>query len=335
LSILSCLDITGYYQHESIFLPIFLHLQSINVDYRFNTKVNDLVLNDNNRQLSIEKLQIVQDGFHWFKKLGKDDIVILTIGSSVSGSTTGAHDHPPVWQSNEMAESLDENWSLWLSLASRKGPFGNPYDFCTRQSESVLESFTITTEDGNFFGYLRAISRCGSETGAFITLQESQWGINLCVPVQPVFSDQPQNVRVIWGFATSPARRGDYLAKPMLQCSGREIMTEILRHLNMQAMPLHQNTVTIPRIMPRMTASLLARVPSERPVVIPKDTCNIGLVGQFVEIPQFSSVDVSYGVRTAKLAVSRLMGLGTEQERSPKQPKPPIAALCIGSFWQG
>jgi oleate hydratase len=61
--------------------------------------------------------------------------------------------------------------------------------------------------------------------------------------------------------------------------------------------------------MPRMTASLLTHTAGDRPDITPKGTCNIGLIGQFVENCHRSSVDISYGVHTAKTAVSRLMGL--------------------------
>lgn len=314
------MDITGYYQHESIFLPIFRYLQSINVDYRFNAKVKDLVISANDHQQSIEKLQIMQNGYYLSKNLGKNDIVIVTLGSSVSESTTGTNDHQPIWHRTELAEPLDENWSLWLALGDNHSKFGDPYSFCSRESESIVESFTITTGDADFFSCLWSLSDHPSEAGAFISLQESRWGMNVCAPMQPVFSDQPQNVHIIWGFATSPARKGNYVEKPMIRCSGKEIMAEMLRHLNLQHLPNLQNTVTIPRIMPRMTASLLSRAPNERPGIIPRDTGNIGLVGQFVAIPQVSSVDVSYGVRTAEMAVSRLMGLGIEQGPSCKLP---------------
>ncbi|EAW09075.1 oleate hydratase [Aspergillus clavatus NRRL 1] len=330
LSLLTCLDITGYYQHESIFLPIFLYLRSIHVDYQFNTKVENIVTHsDDRQQQSITRLEIVQNGNHLAKNLGRDDIILMTVGSSVSESIAGTNDHPPVWNLLELGEPLDENWSLWLALRNSDARFGDPYQFCTRESESLLESFTITTGDAIFFQHLWSLSDHQSEAGIFISLQESQWRMNICVPMQPVFSDQPPSVRVIWGFATLPARKGDYVKKPMLQCSGQEILAEMLWQLNIRRPPDRQSTVTIPRLMPRMSASLLARAQNDRPEILPRGTCDIGLVGQFVEIPHISSVDVSYSVRSAEIAVSRLMGVEVGQGLSCRLS---FSALFLGSF---
>lgn len=105
--------------------------------------------------------------------------------------------------------------------------------------------------------------------------------------------------------------------KPMLQCPGTDIMAEMLGHLNMDSQEPIPCTVTIPRAMPRMSAMLLTRTPGDRPQVIPHEFSNVGLVGHFVEIPRYTCVDVSYGIRTAQKAVSGLMGLPTHVEPLP------------------
>lgn len=203
---------------------------------------------------------------------------------------------------------LDQNWSIWLDLANKHCDLGNPYSFCTRQSDSMLESFTITTGNLEFFNSLGALSRCISEAGVFIFLEDSRWNINLCIPSQPVFPSQPQNVRVLWGMAHSPECEGNFVKKPMLQCSGTDIMAELLGHLGLHYQAPMERTITIPRAMPRMRAMLLTRDPSDRPQVIPQAFSNVGLVGQFVESPRHTCIDVSYGIRTAQMAVAGLMG---------------------------
>lgn len=64
--------------------------------------------------------------------------------------------------------------------------------------------------------------------------------------------------------------------------------------------------------MPRMSATLLSRTRGDRPEIIPSDESNIGFIGPFVEISQYSAVDISYEVRSAQRAVSELMGLGLD-----------------------
>jgi oleate hydratase len=133
-----------------------------------------------------------------------------------------------------------------------------------------------------------------TEAGTFISLKESPWKLSCCIPTQPVFSQQPMNMSVFWGFALFPKRPGSYVKKPMYDCSEAEITTEVLGHLHFSSPPLH--TITIARVMPRMTAMLLIRSLSlsDRASVIPPNTSNLGLVGQFVEIPHYSCVDTSY-----------------------------------------
>lgn len=313
LSITTCLDITGYYQYEFILLPICRFLQSLGADFQFGTKVADIVTTSENGQETISRLDLIQRGFAIQKHLSQQDIVLINLGSTIAGSGAGTNSQPPVLHSIEANEELDENWSIWLELRSRSDKFGNPYNFCTRESTSVLESFTITTQDVAFFEYLNSLSRSSPKGGVFIFLPDSPWRLNVCVPTQPVFPQQPENVRVIWGFGLIPEQKGECVNKPMLHCSGAEIMAELLKHLNFPSDRLTRHTVTIPRVMPRMSSFLLARSLHDRPDIIPPNTTNIGLVGQFVEISKYSCVDAGFGVRTAQMAASRLMGLDLQQ----------------------
>jgi oleate hydratase len=316
LKILDCLDITGYYQFEFLYRPMYSFLKSCGVDFRFRTEVKNIELAQDSNQRTITGLDLIQDQLGLHTSLGKNDIVLVNLGSTISGSTIGTNDTPPTWHSITADEMLDQNWSAWLDLGNKTRDFGNPYTFCTRQSESILESFTITTEDVEFFDKLKEISRCTSEAGAFIFLKDSRWRMSLCIPSQPVFTEQPRNIRVLWGLAHLPECKGNYVDKPMLWCSGTDIMAELLNHLGLNHQEPMQRTITIPRAMPRMSAILLTRGLNDRPQVIPQAFANVGLVGQFVETPRRTCVDISYSIRAAKMAVSGLMGSPTFIEPS-------------------
>jgi oleate hydratase len=80
-----------------------------------------------------------------------------------------------------------------------------------------LESFTVTTKDIEFFDQLESLSECTSQASAIF----------------PVFPQQPQDVRVLWGFALFPENEGDHVKKNMLFCSGAYVMSEILYHLDL------------------------------------------------------------------------------------------------------
>ncbi|KAJ0413800.1 oleate hydratase [Aspergillus carlsbadensis] len=334
LKFLSCLDITGRYQFESTFMPIYHFLRSLEVDFRFDAKVKDIVTSVRDGERVVRSINLVENGFELCQVIGQDDIVIATLGSTVSGSTTGNNDNPPFRPSMQPNEALDENWSLWLELGAHHDGFGDPYNFCTRVSESMLESFTITTEDLALYDHLCSISQCPPECGAFTSLQESPWRLNLCLPAQPVFPDQPNNTRVFWGFANFPESRGKYVQKMMLHCSGAEIMTELLHHLNLDVNHLQKRTVTVPRVMPRMSAILLARAVNDRPKIIPRCIANMGLVGQFADMPQHSCVDMSYSVRTAQKAVSHLTGLKLERGEYKDWSNNSLCTVAKVLFWK-
>lgn len=64
--------------------------------------------------------------------------------------------------------------------------------------------------------------------------------------------------------------------------------------------------------MPFGLSPLLRRSYGDRPNVIPRDTTNIALVGQYVETEDETALGLEYGVRCAKLAVHHLMKLGNK-----------------------
>ncbi|KAJ5814506.1 hypothetical protein N7474_006283 [Penicillium riverlandense] len=329
LSLLSCLDLTGYYQNESIYLPTFLHLERLGVDFHFDTKITNIETTIKDGQETVSQLDMIQNGFKMQQTISRDDVVIMTLGSTVSGVTRGTNDRPPGRHSLEPHDELDESWSLWLEIGSRSDVFGNPYNFCTRESESLLESFTITTADPSLIEYVDLHAHNVTEAGTFISFQESSWKLSCCIPTQPVFSQQPKTIRIFWGFALLPKRPGNYVKKPMYDCSGAEITKEVLGHLHFSSPTLR--TMTIPRVMPRMSAMLLIRSLGDRPPVIPQNISNLGLVGQFAEIPHFSCVDTSYSVRTAQVAVSQLMGIDVQYV---KEKKPSILDLLRSLLWK-
>jgi oleate hydratase len=313
------LDITGYYQFEYLFMPIYLHLLELGVDYQFNVQIRAIGLSQvNKQQRMVTRLDFAHNGFEVSRTLQWSDIVIATVGSTISGCFVGADDRAPGLPELDVTEGLDENWSVWLELANKVAQFGNPYNFCTRSGESMLESFTITTEDLELYDKLNLLSLKKSAVGTVIALFDSHWKLNVCVPLQPVFSNQPTNQRVLWGYAGSPRSEGNYVRKAMVDCSGSEILSELLAHLNIRSQPSMRRTITIPRVLPRMTAHLLPRSPTDRLDIIPKTAVNIGLVGPFVNIPYYTAADISYGVRSARVAVSRLMGLGDYDDEDAK-----------------
>jgi oleate hydratase len=135
------------------------------------------------------------------------------------------------------------------------------------------------------------------------------------LPQQPYFFNQPDGVYVFWGNGLYPDQEGMFVKKPMTECTGQELLTELLHHLNFPLQPMLEKSTTVPCLMPFIGSPFLTRRTGDRPRVIPDGSQNLGLLGQFVELDRDVTFTMEYSVRAAQTAVYTLMGLD-------KQPHP-------------
>ncbi|KAJ5134338.1 hypothetical protein N7526_005703 [Penicillium atrosanguineum] len=299
------LDNGNYNRHEAIIIPIAQFLQSRGVDFRFRTTVTDIILDSAHEYVSsICAVKVNEPEISI--NVRPNDIVIVSVGSVISGATSGTNTTPPSLEMMEIEKDLDDNWLLWLELSTKNEKFGNAYNFCTRMTESRQESFTITLKTPEFFNRFTELTGDAPGSGVFQLAAQPQHS------QQPMFPDQPEDVQVFWGYATFPGKEGDYVKKPMLECSGKEIMTEILHQLKFPADSILLNSVTIPCVVPRMSAAFLPRTSEDRPQVIPQGMKNMALIGQFVKIPDEIVGTMDYYVKGSDMAVHHLMGLGQD-----------------------
>ena len=83
---------------------------------------------------------------------------------------------------------------------------------------------------------------------------------------------------------------GDYVKKPMKECTGKEITQEWLYHIGV---PVEQipdlaahSAVCVPTMMPYITAFFMPRTRGDRPDVIPDGCVNFAFLGQFADTPR-------------------------------------------------
>jgi oleate hydratase len=69
---------------------------------------------------------------------------------------------------------------------------------------------------------------------------------------------------------------------------------------------------------------MLPRARGDRPAVIPSESINLALIGQYVEIPDDTVFSMEYSVRSAQMAVFGLMGIS----KAPKK----ITRSCFAIF---
>ncbi|KAF2251873.1 67 kDa myosin-cross-reactive antigen family protein [Trematosphaeria pertusa] len=311
ISTLAGVDRTPYNQYDSIIRPIQKYLENQGVDFRYNTRVVDIDFIEG-IPTTVDELHMVQDGTPMSAQLDPQDIVIVTLGSMTSNSSVGDNDSPPPKVVDE--KLTDGAWDLWHKLAAKNEKFGNPSNFTSRISESEWESFTVTLSDPEFLRRIEGFSHNEPGTGALMTFKDSNWLLSIVIPHQPHFVDQPLGIDVFWGYGLCGDKEGNYVKKPMTECTGQEILTELLGHLHFPAENILEHAIVKPCMMPYITSQFLTREPGDRPAVVPEGSTNLAFVGQFVEVPEDTVFTVEYSVRTAQMAVYELMGL----EKKPK-----------------
>jgi oleate hydratase len=172
-------------------------------------------------------------------------------------------------------------------------------------------SFTTTLHDPTFFDRIRDLTGNVPGEGGLISFPESRWLASIVLPHQPHFIGQPKDVNVFWGYGLFVDKTGDFVKKPMSAASGREIMTEILGHLRLEADAgrILETCTCIPCMMPFITSQFLCRAKGDRPQVVPKGSKNLAFIGQFCELPDDVVFTVEYSVRSAQTAVYSLLSL--------------------------
>ena len=140
------------------------------------------------------------------------------------------------------------------------------------------------------------------------SLPHSSWCLTFILNSQPYYQSQPNDVLCWYGLGLYAEKIGDFVRKPMAECSGREILEELLGHLGFDAdkKKILDSSIVIPCRMPLITSQFLVRNTESRPPIIPQGSTNLGLTGQFVEQLDDVVFTMEYSVRTAQTAAFKL-----------------------------
>ena len=143
-------------------------------------------------------------------------------------------------------------------------------------------------------------------------MKDSNWLLSVTVNRQPQFINQPADCTVAWAYALYPDNKGDYIDKKMSECSGRELLEELLYHFGIDASDMHEyidECIVIPAMMPYITSQFMPRLNEDRPKVVPQGSVNLAFLGQFCEIEGDCVFTVEYSVRSAMMAVYKLLNI--------------------------
>jgi oleate hydratase len=295
---------TVYNQYDSIVRPLTSWLEAQGVRFSKTTRVTDMEFADAGGKLAVKRLHLDQDAGHADVDLDDGDLVFFQNGSMTDASSLGSMTTPP----QRLTKADSHGWDLWEKIAAGRPEFGNPAAFNSSIPESYWASFTVTCRDTRFFDRMEAFSGNAAGTGGLVTFKDSNWLMSIVLYHQPHFVGQPKDVQVFWGYALHPDRVGDFVAKPMSDCGGAEILHELCGHLNFDE-TVFDNATCIPCRMPYITSMFMPRANSDRPRPVPANSKNLAFISQFVEIPDDVVFTVEYSVRAAQTAVYELLKL--------------------------
>lgn len=310
---LSALKFTKYNQYESLILPMAKYLEAHGVHFQYDTVVTNVVFDINGNKKLARKIVCRHDGKEETIDLTKNDLVFVTNGSCTENSTLGDQNHAP-----EFDSSIRGCWQLWKNIASQDPAFGNPDKFCTNTKETNWESATITTLDSRIPPYIKKICKRDPfsgevVSGGIITVKDSNWLMSYTLNRQPHFKEQPKDQLAVWVYGLFSEVPGNYIKKPMKECTGVEITEEWLYHMGVPEAEIHdmaeKSANCIPCMMPYITAFFMPRTKADRPDVVPAGSENFAFLGQFAHTDRDTVFTTEYSVRTAMEAVYTLLDI--------------------------
>lgn len=305
---------TVYNQYDSMILPLEVWLKSHGVNFMKGSTVTDLDTaytldkNTGTEKVEVKNLTYKNSGNIETIEIKDGDLVFYQNGSMTDASSYGSMTSAPKFLTKEDSQG----WTLWEKLAKKYPSFGKPEVFNSNIAESFWESFTVTLKDTTFFDQMEKLSGNKAGTGSQVTLKDSNWFMSFSLNKQPHYKDQPSNVQVFFTYGLHPDRVGNFVGKPMTECSGEEILRELCGHLKFDYDVVFANAICIPCRMPYITSMFMPRLKTDRPLPVPKNSKNLAFISQFVEIPDDCVFTVEYSVRAAQMAVYELLDIDLE-----------------------
>ena len=311
----SALKFTKYNQYDSLILPMKKYLEDAGVHFQFNTQVTNVLFTFKGNKKIATSIDCVVNGERQEISLTENDLVFVTNGSCTEGTIYGDQNHAPAGDAEVRTSGC---WELWKNIARQDSSFGHPEKFCSNIQKTNWESATVTTSDDTIISYIEGICKRDPRsgrvvTGGIVSCQDSSWLLSWTINRQGQFKDQKKEEICVWIYGLFTDEKGDYVKKPMKECTGAEITAEWLYHMGVPVDKIddlaNNHAVCVPTMMPYITAFFMPRTKGDRPDVIPDGCVNFAFLGQFTETPRDTVFTTEYSVRTAMEAVYGLLGV--------------------------
>ena len=311
----SALKFTRYNQYESLILPMQKYLEAAGVEFRFGTEVTNVRFEITDGKKTARAIECRTKNGDTEIPLTEKDLVFITNGSCTEGTIYGDQNHAPVGDAEVRSSGC---WSLWKKIAAQDPSFGHPEKFCSDIEKTNWESATVTTANEEIIDQIKKICKRDPRTGKVVTggivsCRDSKWLLSWTINRQGQFKNQKKDEVCVWVYSLFTDVPGDYVKKPMKECTGKEITAEWLYHLGIPVEDIErlsgEECNCTPTMMPYITAFFMPRSAGDRPDVIPDGSVNAAFLGQFAETPRDTIFTTEYSVRTAMEAVYGLCGV--------------------------
>lgn len=298
---------TKYNEFDSLIDPILHWLDAKGVTFVTAATITDLKMNSDFSAVT-EIVGTTAEG-DFSVAVTEKDMVISTLASMTQNSTQGDNIHAVATNcSNEKGF-----FSVWEKLAAQDAKFGHPEKFAENIEKTKWMSACVCVK-----GYKEFCAKIREKygypkdcvTGA-ISILDSSWDISL-VLYDKYYAAQADDEDIFWFDGLWGERVGDYVKKPMADCTGEEVLKEFCYHMGMldEYDELVAHSYISLTMMPYITSQFMPRNSiGDRPRVIPEGSRNYAFIGQFVELDGDVVFTVETSVRTAMMAAYGLTGI--------------------------
>ena len=258
---------------EEIIEPLGEHLKKLGADVRENAVVTDMDFDNS----LVSAIHFTDGGVRKSVYPEKGDVCIFPTDEMAECVSLGSY-------SKSAPRQLNAPFKLWEKLAQKHPAFKNPSLMFGSEDEYMSEEFTITLSNHMLPELIDKVT-CGAlGVDGVIVLDNSNWKMTVCAVPPSHFKNCGDDTAVIWGWAARYDRDGETCAKPMTDCSGAEILYELVSCLNL-AEAWDDIRDTVVNVIPchrRYDKSYLAPVASKLEI-IPTGISNLAISGDFAE----------------------------------------------------
>jgi oleate hydratase len=295
-------------QNQAFIEPLVAWLRPRGVNFLTGAFVRDIGFAPSPGRITVDRLDYERGGAATSVVVAPEDIVLVTTGSQAADLSAGSMTEAP------SPRPSGRSWALWERLAQGRTDFGRPDAFFgpARIPDSLWVTFTVTDTGTELIDQIAALTGSESGRGGLVTLKDSGWVLSLSIFHQPEIIGQPPGTSVWWGYGLYPDRNGDFVRKRMDQCTGAEILEETLRQLRFdkQLDAIMASPICVPCYMPYVNNIWLPRSRGDRPPPVPEGATNLGLIGQYVEVPREIAFTIECSARSAWEAIYALLKRG-------------------------